>query len=491
MTRLDAVVVGAGPNGLAAAVTLAQAGLRVRLIEGASQVGGAARSAETTVPGLVHDLGSAVHPFAVGSPVLASWPLERYGLRWIQPPLALAHPLPDAPAARLESSVDATAAHLSEEAARDGDTWRWWTGPATEGWPRLAPSFLGPMLRWPPAPVALARFGVRAITPAAWSARTFAGQRARALWAGLAAHASLPLSTPATSAVPITLAALAQRVGWPFPEGGAGRLTEAMRAYLVDLGGEVETDRWITSLDEVPPATVRLLDVTPAALLRLADGRLPERYARALRRYRPGEAVVKLDLAVEGGLPWSDPACRQAGTVHLGGTFDAIAHAEAEVAAGRIPEDPYVLVAQAGRFDPTRRVGELEPIWAYAHLPRTQADDPAATRRLADRIQAQIERSAPGTLARTRARRVWGPAELEAWNPNLAGGDISSGAATLRQLIARPVASPTPYATPLEGTYLCSAATPPGPGVHGMAGAQAARAAARQGFGLRLPVSGS
>ena len=486
MKAFDAVVVGAGPNGLTAAVTLARAGLSVHLIEGADEVGGAARSAETTVPGLVHDLGSAVHPLAAGSPVLSSWPLERFGLRWIRPPLALAHPLPDAPAARLEASVEATAAGLEASDPGDGAAWRFWTGPATEAWERLAPGFLGPLLRLPPAPVPLARFGARALAPASWSARAWSGERARGLWAGLAAHASLPLSAPGTSAIAITLAALGQRVGWPFPEGGAGRLSRALLGYFESLGGTVDTGRWITTLDELPPATLTLLDVTPAAFLRLAGDRAPGRYARALRRYRPGDAVVKLDLAVEGGIPWSDPACAEAGTVHLGGRFEAIAAAEAEVAAGRLPLEPYVLVAPAGRFDRSRVAGGVEPIWAYAHLPRTLAPDEEAVATLADRIRAQIERSAPGAAARTRAVRVWGPRELEAWNPNLAGGDISAGAATLRQLIARPVVSPTPYATPLPGVYLCSAATPPGPGVHGMAGFHAARVAARRWFGLDL-----
>jgi phytoene dehydrogenase-like protein len=488
MDALDAVVVGAGPNGLTAAVALARAGLRVRLIEGADEVGGAARSAETTLPGLVHDLGSAVHPLAAGSPVLASWPLERFGLDWVRPPLALAHPLPDRPAARLEASVEATAADLDRSASGDGDAWRWWTGPATGGWPELAPSFLGPLLRWPEAPVALARFGGRGATPATWSARAWSGERARALWAGLAAHASLPLSAPGTSAIALVLAALAQRqgIGWPFPRGGAGRIAAALQGYFLELGGELETGRWVASLSELPPATITLLDVTPAGLARIAEGRLPPRYAAALRRYRPGEAVVKLDLAVEGGVPWIDPACGEAGTVHLGGRFERIVRAEAEVAAGRLPEDPYVLVAQAGRFDRDRVRDGVEPVWAYAHLPRALASDREAVRVLGDRIRAQIERSAPGTAARTRALRTWGPAELAAWNPNLAGGDISAGAATLWQLLARPVLSPNPYATPLPGVYLCSAATPPGPGVHGMSGLRAAQAAARRWFGLEL-----
>lgn len=483
----DVVVVGAGPNGLAAAVTLAREGLRVVVLERAEEVGGAARSAESTLPGLVHDVGSAVHPFAAGSPVLARWPLEAHGLRWVRPPLPLAHPLPGEPAARLEASLDATAEGLG----RAGDAWRRLTGPATEAWPVLAPAFLGPMLRWPEAPAALARFGARALPPASWTARLLPSEAARALWGGLAAHGALPLTAPGGSAIALTLAALGQRVGWPFPEGGAGALSGSLHRYLASLGGEVRTGVEVRDLDELPPARAVLLDVTPAQLLRLAEGRLPDGYARALRRYRPGEAVVKLDLAVEGGLPWDDPACAEAGTVHLGGRFGALAAAGAEVAAGRLPDDPYVLLAQAGRFDRTRCRDGLEPIWAYAHLPRALAGDEEAVRTLADRIRAQIERAAPGTARRTRAVRIWGPAELAAINPNLAGGDISAGAATLTQLLARPTLSPAPYATPLAGIYLCSAATPPGPGVHGMSGFRAAQLAAWREFGLRTPLPGA
>lgn len=484
----DVLVVGAGPNGLAAAVTLAREGLRVRVVERAQEVGGGARSAQTTLPGLIHDLGSAVHPFAVGSPVLSAWPLADHGLRWVHPTLPLAHPFPDRPAARLEASLDATVAGLGSA----GPAWRALTGPATRDWRRLAPAFLGPLLRPPRAPLDLARFGVRAVLPASWSARLLSEPGARALWAGLAAHASLPLSAPGTSAVAITLAALGQRVGWPFPAGGAGAIATALRGYLGALGGEIVTGVWVRDLSELPPVRAVLLDVTPQQLLRIADGRLPARYARTLARYRPGDAIVKLDLAVEGGVPWSDPACGEAGTVHLGGTFEQIAQAEAATAAGRVPEAPYVLLAQAGRFDRSRCRGGLEPVWAYAHLPRRYAGDPEAVSTLAERIRSQIERAAPGTRARTRAVRVWGPAELAADNPNLAGGDISAGAATLVQLLARPVLSPAPYATPLAGVYLCSAATPPGPGVHGMSGFRAAQLVARREFGIdvALPDAG-
>ena len=476
MSTPDAVVVGAGPNGLAAAITLARAGRSVHVLERADAVGGAARTAETTLPGLRHDLGSAVHPFGVTSPAFTAWPLAAHGLRWLHPPTPLAHPLDGAPAATLAADLDATADALGA----DADAWRFLTGPATRDLGRLAPDVLGPLLRWPASPVALARFGVRGLPPAAWPARALRTDAARALWAGLAAHAALPFGAPATSAPALLLAAMGQRVGWPFPRGGAGALADALAAYLTSLGGRVTTGVEVHDLRDLPPAPVRLLDVTPATFLRLAGPeRLPAGYVRALRRYRPGEGVVKLDLAVEGGVPWSDPAVHAAGTVHLGGRFEAIRTAEADVAAGRLPAEPYVLVAQAGRFDASRRAGDLEPVWAYAHLPRRRVGDGAAVRTLAARIVDQLERAAPGLRARVRAERTWGPVDLAGDNPNLVGGDVANGAPTLRQLVVRPNLARVPYATPLPGTYLCSAATPPGPGVHGMAGVRAAEAALR------------
>ena len=481
MDPSDVIVVGAGVNGLAAAVTMAREGLRVSVLERNDAPGGAVRSAETTLPGLVHDLGAAAFPLAVGSPVLSRWPLGDHGLRWVHPPSPLAHPLPGRRAVRLERSLAATADGL----ASGGDAWRSLVGPVARHWTAWAPEVLGPLPHVPIAPFGLARLGARAMLPVTASAALLRDPGARALWAGVAAHASLPFWKPATSAMPLLLSAAGHHAGWPFPEGGAGRLAEALSRYLTSLGGEIRTGVTVSHLCELPPTRAVLLDVTPPQLLRMAAGRLPEAYERALRRYRPGEAVVKLDLAVEGGVPWLDAACASAGTVHLGGSFEAIAAAEAEVARGRLPEAPFVLLTQPGRFDRTRTRGGVEPIWAYAHLPRARAGDEEAVRTVAGRIRTQLERVAPGTAARTRAVRVWGPADLARANPNLAGGDISSGAVTLRQLIARPVLSATPYATPLAGIYLCSAATPPGPGVHGMAGFRAAQAALGREFGIR------
>lgn len=487
MDAPDAVVVGAGPNGLAAAVTMAREGLRVIVLERAEVAGGALRSLSGSEPGLVHDFGAAVLPLAVASPVLSRWPLGRHGLRWIHPPLPLAHPLPGRPAARLERSLRATAAGLGVA----DEAWRALVGPVAESWEALAPDLMGPVLHVPAAPLALARFGARALLPASWSAAFLRDPAARALWAGIAAHAPLPFTSPATSAVPLVLAALGHRGGWPFPQGGAGRLTDALAGYLRSLGGEVRTGVPVRDLDDLPPARAVLLDLTPAGLLRVAAGRLPPAYERALRRYRPGEGVVKLDLAVEGGVPWTDPACCSAGTLHLGGSYDEIAAAGDEVARGRLPAAPFVLVAQPGRFDPTRATGTVQPVWAYAHLPQALSTDGEAVRTLAERIRARLERAAPGTAARTREVRVWGPVELARENPNLAGGDPSAGATTLDQLLGRPVLAASPYATPLAGIYLCSAATPPGPGVHGMSGFRAAQSALWREFGVRarLPPS--
>ncbi len=479
-----AVVIGAGPNGLAAAVTLARAGVKVLVLEAEERIGGACRHAEATVPGVTHDLGSAVHPLGAGSPAFRRWPLEAYGLRWVHPPLPAAHPLPDGPAGRLERSLDATAEGLGA----DGEAWRFLSGPTTRGFDEVAATVLGPLLRWPSAPLRVARFGARAWAPATWSGATLRTQAGRALWAGMAAHASSPLSALGTSAIALMLVAAGQRVGWPFPEGGSGRITLALRRYLERLSGEVRTGAPVPHLDRLPPARAVLCTTTPEAFRRIAAGRLPAGYDRALARYRPGEAVVKLDLAVDGGLPWRDEACASAGTVHLGGRAEEIAAAEAAVASGRIPDRPYVLVAQPGRFDRSRCAGSVEPIWAYAHLPRALAHDPEAVDALAARIVASLEAAAPGCGARTVARRVAGPTVLAGENRNLAGGDIAAGATSLTQLLARPVARRLPYRTPVPGVYLAGASTPPGPGVHGMAGVWAARTALRDRFGIAVPV---
>ena len=466
----DAIVVGSGPNGLAAAIGLARAGRSVLVLEGADTVGGGMRTEALTLPGFAHDTCSAIHPLGVASPFFRSVPLEEHGVEWIHPPAPLAHPLDDGTAVVLERSVDETAAGLD---GRDGAAWRRLLGPLVASADELVEGLLAPPLP-PRHPLLLARFGRKAIRSASSLARSaFSGERARALFAGNAAHAMLPLEATASASFGLVLAMLGHAVGWPLPRGGSKTVAEALASYLRTLGGEIETGHLVRSLDELASARLVLLDVTPRQLLALTGDRLPSRYRQALQRYRYGPGVFKVDYALSGPVPWRAPECARAATVHLGGTLDEIAAAEGEVGRGRHPERPYVLVAQQSLFDPTRAPAGCHTLWAYTHVPNGSSED------VTGRIEAQLERFAPGFRDLVLERSVLGPAALEARNPNYVGGDINGGSAELRQLLARPVARPVPYRTPLDGVYLCSASTPPGGGVHGMCGANAARAALR------------
>lgn len=467
----DTIVVGSGPNGLVAAITMARAGRRVLVLEARDTPGGGVSSAALTLPGFTHDLGSAVHPFGVASPALRGLPLAARGLRWIHPPAPVAHPLDGGRAVTLERAIAATAAGLG----RDGAAYARLMAPVVRGWERVAPAALGP-LRWPRHPVALARFGLRALWPAALLARAlFRDEPARALFAGIAAHACLPLERSPSAAIGLVLGAIGHAYGWPIPAGGAQAIADALVAHLRSLGGEVVTGAHVRSLDELPPARAVLCDVAPARLLDLAGDRLPPAYRRALGRYRHGPGVFKLDWALEAPIPWASPACGRAATVHLGGTLDEIAAAERAPWAGEAHPRPYVLLAQPSRFDPARAPAGRHTAWAYCHVPRGSTADMAAA------IEAQVERFAPGFRARILARSAMGPAQLEALNPNLVGGDITGGVSDLAQLFTRPTWSLTPYRTPAPGLYLCSASTPPGPGVHGLCGLHAARTALRDG----------
>lgn len=467
----DAVVVGSGPNGLAAAVTVARAGRSVLVLEGAEEPGGGCRTAALTLPGYRHDLCSAIHPMAMASPFFRELPLAEHGLEWVEPPAAVAHPLDDGPAVLLERSVEETASSLGV----DGAAYQELLAPWVAAWPKLERALLGP-LRVPGLSTLppLARFGMLAVRSADGLARRFRDGRSKALVAGLAAHSVLPLERAASAAVALVLGVAGHRGGWPLPRGGADRIAAALIGYLQELGGEVRCGHWVRSLDELPPAKAVLLDLTPRQVLSLSGAALPNGYRRRLARYRYGPGVFKLDLAIEGAIPWSDPGCARAATVHLGGSFAEIAAAERAVWAGEHPQRPFVLLAQAGLFDASRAPRGHQAVWAYCHVPH------GSTRDCTSEIELQIERFAPGFRERILARRASTTADLEARNPNLVGGDLAGGVTDLRQILARPITGATPYATPVRGLYLCSSSTPPGGGVHGMCGYHAATLALRR-----------
>jgi phytoene dehydrogenase-like protein len=466
-SRDDAVVVGAGPNGLAAAIALAEAGREVTLIEGAATVGGGARSEELTLPGFVHDTCSTILSLALLSPFLRGLPLAEHGLELEHPEAPLAHPLDGGSAVILERSVQETARSLGSDAR----AYRRLFEPLVRDADALATELLGP-LRPPRHPLLLGRFGLSGIRSAVGLARSrFDGERARALLAGCSAHSMLSLRTPASAAFGIVLAVGAHAVGWPVARGGSQRLADALAAHLRSLGGGIETGRWVESLAALPPAGATLLDVTPRQLLRIAGPSLPGLYRRRLARYRYGPGVFKLDWALDGAIPWTAPEVARAGTVHLGGTLEEIAASEDDVWSGEHPERPFVLLVQATLFDDLRAPRGRHTAWAYCHVPS------GSDRNMTAAIEAQVERFAPGFAERILDRSAMGPAEVERRNPNYVGGDINGGVQDLRQLFARPVARAVPYTTPVPGLFICSSSTPPGGGVHGMCGYWAARAA--------------
>jgi phytoene dehydrogenase-like protein len=466
----DAVVVGSGPNGLAAAVTLVGSGLSVLVLEAAETIGGGARTAELTLPGFLHDVCSAIHPLGVGSPFFRGLSLAEHGLDWVQPPAALAHPLEDGRALLVRRSIEQTVPGLGA----DGPAWRRLFEPLVRSWDPLSEDLLRPLLRVPRHPVLMARFGAHAWRSAEALARSrFSTPGARALFAGLAAHSILPLDKPFTASFGLVLGMTAHALGWPIARGGSQKIADALAALLCARGGEIRTGVRVESLEALPPSRVVLLDLGPRQLLRLAGGRLPARYRRRLERFRHGPGVFKLDLALDGPVPWTAPECAEAGTVHIGPTLEEIVASEGAAWQGEHAARPFVLIAQQSLFDASRAPAGQHTLWAYCHVPN------GSTRDMTEPILSQIERFAPGLRRRILAVHRIGAAEYEAYNPNYAGGDINGGAQDFDQLFGRPAWRRVPYATPVPGLFLCSSSTPPGGGVHGMCGYLAARAALR------------
>lgn len=473
----DAVVVGAGPNGLAAAVELARRGLKVLVRERAPVPGGSARTEELTEPGFLHDVGSAVYPLGVGSPFFSSLPLEEHGLEWIHPDVPLAHPLEGGEAAVLHRSVDETAQALGT----DGDAYRGLVAPFVDAWPDFVGHVLDAPLRPPRRPGLMARFGRSGLRSGTdLVSGTFKTPEAAALFGGNAAHSGLPLDRSPSAGVGLVLMVAGHAVGWPVPRGGAGALTRALTSYLQALGGVVETGAPVSDLGDVPPCRAIFLALTPRQAVEVAGGAFPEGYRNRLTGWTYGPGAFKVDWALDGPIPWSSEACRRAGTVHVGGGYPDVEASEAWAwKGGTPPPRPFVLLAQPSLFDTTRAPEGKHTAWAYCHVPNGSDVD------MTERIEAHVERFAPGFRKLIRSRSVLGPAALEAWNPNLVGGDVNGGAATLDQTFRRPTLSPTPWVTPARDVYLCSASTSPGGGVHGMCGYHAARVALRRTFRIR------
>ncbi|OLT36020.1 FAD-dependent oxidoreductase [Rhodococcus sp. CUA-806] len=465
-----ATVVGSGPNGLAAAVTLAMSGVEVTVLEMADKVGGGTRTSELTLPGVLHDDCSAVHPMGAGSPFFASLDLEAHGLTWKYPEIDAVQPLDNGSAGVLHRSITDTAAGLGA----DGDAWQRFFGPLADRFDDLATDLFQPLLHMPRHPITLTKFGLNALAPASLTARRFRTPEARALFSGVAAHALYPLTRPTTSAVGVMMIAAGHKYGWPVAEGGSRAISDALVSVLTEYGGKVETGIRVTRLQQIPPSDIVMLDLSPTAVAEIAGDALPRRVARPYRRWRYGPGAFKLDLAVEDGIPWTNESARRAGTVHLGGTYEEVAATERDVHRGIMPRRPFVLLGQQYLADPTRSQGNIHPIWTYAHVPNGYTGDASEV------IIDQIERFAPGIRKRIVARAVRSTTQMPTYNPNYVGGDIITGSNDPGQVALRPRVSINPYWTGIDGVYICSAATPPGGGVHGMGGYNAAQAALRK-----------
>ena len=464
----DAVIVGSGPNGLSAAITMAQAGLSVLVIEGKEEPGGGVRSAELTLPGYQHDVCSAIFPLTLTSPYLSTLPLEEHGLNWIFSPYEVAHPLDDGSAVIAARSLEETADNMG----KDGEAYSVLMRSIIDDWEEIAEDLLGPLPLPPKHPLAFAGFSLLAARPASSLARSyFKGERARALFAGMSGHSVMSLNALGSGAFGIVLSVMAHTVGWPMVKGGAVNLSRALVSYLTSLGGEIRCGEMIDSLDQLPASRVLLLDITPSQLLKIAGDRIPGLYRRQLNRYRYGAGVFKLDYALDGPIPWNAKEASRAATVHLGGTLEEITISEYAMSHGKNPEKPYVLLVQQSQFDDTRAPKGKHTAWAYCHVPNGSTFD------MTERIENQIERFAPGFRDLILECSKKNTVDLEAYNPNYIGGDIIGGAQNVRQLYTRPVPRLNPYKTPMKNTYLCSSSTPPGGGVHGMCGYYAARTA--------------
>ncbi len=463
-TDFDVIVVGSGPNGLAAAIVLQQAGLSVLIVEGKSTVGGGLRSAELTLPGVLHDICSAIHPLAAGSPFFQTLPLEKHGLEFIEPPVSAAHPFDNGTAAVLKKDIRETARLLG----KDEKNYVNLIEPITKVWNDLAPDVLAP-LHFPKMPVAMAKFGLNALPSAQYLARRFVTQEARGLWAGMAAHSIQPLSNLTTSAIGLVLMTAGHLNGWVIPKGGSQQIANALASYFVSLGGKIQTDFYVKSLKELPSAKAIVFDITPRQLLQIAGHRFSSLYKWQLEKYRYGMGVFKIDWALEGQVPFAAPEARLAGTVHLGGTLEEIALSEKQTWQGKHPENPYILLAQQSLFDKTRVPEGKQAVWAYCHVPFGSTTDMTAI------IEKQVERFAPGFRERILAKHTFNTAQMEEYNPNYIGGDINGGVIDIGQLFTRPALRWSPYKTSAKGLYICSSSTPPGGGVHGMCGYHAAQ----------------
>ena len=471
-TSYDAIVVGSGPNGLAAAIRLAAEGLSVKVFEASNTIGGGMRTKELMETGFQHDICSAIHPLAASSPYLKHLPLDEFGLEWIRPDFPVAHPMDDAPAVVMHHSINKT----MEELGTDGEAYRSAFEPVAKKWSTLTPDFLGP-LRFPKHPIDLAQFGLKALQPASFFQKRFNEERAKALFAGLVAHSILPLNAISTTAIGLVLGAAGHAVGWPLPKGGSQSIANAMAGYLKSMGGEIETGTEITTIDQLPSHRAVLMDITPRQLIDIAGDRLPGSYVNRLKKFRYGSGVFKIDYILSEQVPWNDPRCKKAGTIHLGGTFDEIAAGEKIMDSGNHAEKPYVLIAQQSNFDDTRTPDGRQTLWAYCHVPN------GSTRDMTEEIENQIERFAPGFKDTIEQRHTMNTDQFYEYNANYFGGDINGGRQDIWQLFTRPIHLINPYATPADGIYLCSSSTPPGGGVHGMGGYHAATLALKKEFG--------